>query len=568
MIIFHNEIKKGMSARDILVKFLDKTEPELIRWLHHTWNTQGRAITYKELREAIMSGIISQEWLEDWQQDYSRLVTTCIAPLYAKAMQAATEQLRMKHPTFSFDPMTEGVKHWTDTMGASFVTNSTTEQIQSVRWAVARASQLQDLGVDELARVIRPMVGLNRPQTIANMNYYKRLREQGISEAKARDLSIRYSARQHRYRGHMIARTELAFAYNKGEHEGVAQAIERGYMGRVVKIWETAGDDRVCDRCRELERRSKRQPVDFDAGFNFPTRLKVSQPDIDVCPPAHPHCLLPGNKVIAPDIIGGTVRRFEGTAVTIRTASGHQITCTPNHPILTDRGWIGAGELKEGDKVVEATDIDSVMLSLEADNYNMPTPIEEIANSFLMAEGVTTRTVPVSAEDFHGDGTDGEVCVVYTDSLLGNNLESTGADRDTIVGQNQIDGTPVNSQTLMQRKAGITSNIGRDHIIPDSGMLTAEDSLGMSWGVIDPVTSEPTIDGTFIDAELFRNLLDGESSIIELTSIVEIKREFVNSHVYNLQTKKSVYFADGIITHNCRCAIVYKEITAPTFTTV
>lgn len=292
-IIFHDDVKKGFSqgeARRLLLDFLDKTEPELVRWLHHTWNSQGRAITYKQLREMIMSGQLTPELIEEWQQDYSVFVTRYVAPLYAKAMEEAAEQLTRRYPLFAFDSTTQGVKQWTDTMGAAFVTNSTTEQISAVRWAVARAAQLQDLGVDELARVIRPMVGLNRPQTIANLNYYNRLRQSGVSDTKAREMSIKYSAQQSRYRGHMIARTELAFAYNKGEHEGVAQAIEAGYMGPTVKKWITAGDDRVCDICKGLENRSKRRPVDFDAGFNIQTRLKANYPDIDVCPPAHPHC--------------------------------------------------------------------------------------------------------------------------------------------------------------------------------------------------------------------------------------------------------------------------------------
>lgn len=293
-IIFNDDVKKGIdgagAARQLLLSFLDKTEPQLVRWLHHTWNAQGKAITYKELREMILNGYVTPEMIEEWQQDYSRFVVTYLAPLYVKAMEEATQQLTRKYPLFAFDPMSEGVKQWTETMGASFVTNCTEEQVRAVRWAVARAAQMQDMSVDELARVIRPMVGLNRPQTIANMNYYQRLRKQGMSAEKAREMAIKFSARQSRFRGHMIARTELAFAFNKGEHQAVADAISRGWMGETVKIWETAGDDRVCDTCRELERRSKRNPVPFDAGFNIQSRLKMRVPDIDATPPAHPHC--------------------------------------------------------------------------------------------------------------------------------------------------------------------------------------------------------------------------------------------------------------------------------------
>lgn len=32
----------------------------------------------------------------------------------------------------------------------------------------------------------------------------------------------------------------------------------------------------------------------------------------------------------------------------VRTAGGDEVTCTPNHPILTDHGWVAAGQLKKG----------------------------------------------------------------------------------------------------------------------------------------------------------------------------------------------------------------------------
>ena len=293
-IIFHDEVKKSFdtpgAARELLLAFLDEKEPEFVRWLYHTWNSQGRAITYKELREMIMNGSISVELLEEWQQDYSRFVVTYLEPMYASAMAAAVVEIKEKYPLFAFEPASEEVKHWTDTMGAAFVTNSTDEQIAAIRFAVARAAQLQDMGVDDLARVIRSMVGLNLPQTRANLNYYVSLRKKGIGKKRAEELALKYSHRQHRYRAHMIARTELAFAYNKGQHLGVAQAIDRGYMGQTIKLWTDAGDDRVCDTCRELHNRTRRQAVQFNQGFNFKTKLKINNPDIDQTPPAHPHC--------------------------------------------------------------------------------------------------------------------------------------------------------------------------------------------------------------------------------------------------------------------------------------
>lgn len=288
-IVFYNEIKKA-SARDMalrkLRRFLDTSEPKLVYWLHHIWNNQGNAITYKELREAILNGSLDQRIIEEWQQDYSVFVTEHMRPAWESAMEEANTQLSRKFPIYSFDPNREGVQEWIDTKAASFVTNSTMEQIKAVNTVVARASIMQDMTVDGLARAIRPMVGLTVQQAAANLRYYTSMVENGLSEKAALDKSIKYGARQHRYRGYNIARTELAFAYNKGEDFGVRQAIDHGLMGYTRKVWCTADDERVCEICGKLEGKT----IEMDDDFDFYTKLATNNPGIRRTPPAHPSC--------------------------------------------------------------------------------------------------------------------------------------------------------------------------------------------------------------------------------------------------------------------------------------
>lgn len=256
-------------------------------FLVNTWQTQSRAITYKELREAILSGDINWDLLQEWQQDYSAFVVRHLQPYWLEAMEAAAEQIHNKYPDWYFNPMAEGVREWTDTRAASFVTEVTHTQIEGLRAVVQRASVLQDLTVDQLARAIRPMVGLTHPQAVANMRYFEKLIANGTSEKKAQDLAMRYAARQHRYRGYNIARTELAFAYNQGSYQGIKQAQEKGYMGDVVKIWSTADDERVCQICGGLEGKT----IGLDEEFSFNTRLATADnPTIRLVPPAHPSC--------------------------------------------------------------------------------------------------------------------------------------------------------------------------------------------------------------------------------------------------------------------------------------
>lgn len=288
-IIFYNDIKKGNERDEALLKlrqFLDKNEPGLVTWLHSLWNNQGKAITYKELREAILNGSLDPDILYEWQQDYAKFVAAVMVPAWTYALKEASAPVSQKYTAFTLNLAEEGVENWIKTKAASFVTNCTQEQIRAINAVVSRAAYMNKLSVDGLARAIRPMVGLTRQQAAANLRYYNKLIEGGLSEKKALERSIMYSARQHRYRGYNIARTELAYAYNKGQDFTVQQAIENKYMGTVKKVWCTADDERTCDICGALEGKT----IEMMDSFDFQTKLAASNPGIKRTPPAHPSC--------------------------------------------------------------------------------------------------------------------------------------------------------------------------------------------------------------------------------------------------------------------------------------
>ena len=267
----------------MLRSFLDENEPKLVYFLQNLWNSQQQAITYKQLREAILSGELPVELLEEWQQDYSKFLLLYLQPLWIKAMETANKHIENRYNTFYFEPMADGVQQWLQSYGAAFVTNSSQVQLEALNAVIKMATGLEDYSVDELAKAIRPIVGLNHPQALANMRYYQTMREYGLSEKKARDKSIRYAARQHRARGYLIARTELAFAYNKGEYLGIKQAQQKGILGQMEKVWCTADDERVCNTCGPMD--GKRIPL--DDLFDYETKLADFT---RITPPLHPNC--------------------------------------------------------------------------------------------------------------------------------------------------------------------------------------------------------------------------------------------------------------------------------------
>lgn len=313
-------------ALNRLQSFVDANEPKLAKFVHSFISDQGDSITYKTLREAILGGELPKEVIESWQQAYSGFVFDTMLPQWEKAFEAAAQELSDRYPAYFYDSTAVGVRQWNITNAARFVTNSTSEQIKGLRAVIRHATELADKGMntDELARVIRPMVGLTARQTRANMNYYEKLIENGMSEKKAREKALKYSARQHRYRAQMIARTELAFSYNHGKYNAVLQAQEQGLMGKCIKRWNCADTESTCTYCRSLDGKE----IEMDEDFNIQTNLTAV--NVKKVPPAHPHCMCVIDYIeIEPPAADPDARIGEPTAEPETEPENEQIPFTP-----------------------------------------------------------------------------------------------------------------------------------------------------------------------------------------------------------------------------------------------
>ena len=288
--------KKSKAAQEVLDKlnaFLDATEPEPVYFLTRLWKDQQQAITYKELREAILNGYIDVKTIQAWQNDYANFVNEHLKPLWIEAMQAANADLMAAHPEYFFDPMSQGVLKWINEHGAQWVTVIAEEQKEAIS-AMLQHAYSGAFTVDELARAIRATIGLNKVQAKANLNYYQHVKKtllennpgmkESTAQKKAQEAAAKYAAKQHRQRAFTIATTEMAFAYNKGADEGIKQAQEQNLIGKVVKVWSTAADEGVCSICGALDGVEVEMGADFDFKGN---ELYSGQKET---PPAHPRC--------------------------------------------------------------------------------------------------------------------------------------------------------------------------------------------------------------------------------------------------------------------------------------
>lgn len=341
----------------------------------------------------------------------------------------------------------------------------------------------------------------------------------------------------------------------------------------------------------------------------------------------HDHCVPGGTLVSGPRTESAYRRLYEGEAVVIHTASGQKLTITPNHPVLTDQGWIPAGLLNHGDNVIRSLRSDAGTTAVPHE-HQQPALIENVWSA-LAVNGLAG--MPGSTEDFHGDGTDSEVQVVWADSSLDVRRESallqvadqvslTGALRATVGA-----GFPVLSQsaallpasgrapdsfmrgrgqagTLLGTCAAHTDLHGGAAVAwfnaklkqsasnHDAGGVEALGNLLLGKFLIDvqpldfggvksdtggarfdPAAFEFTTNGRHAYASLGLGLLQRLAGQVELDSIVHLERINFRDHVYNLQTEQGWYSADQLIVSNCRCvpfAIRVGDFEPPDYTQI
>lgn len=264
-------------ALDTLNSFIDASSPKLATFLERQWNQQQNAITYKELREAIFAGQLDYQYLTQWQQDYSAFVAKHYAPLAEQAVKEAAANLATAYGGALIDPLSTTVDSFIKTQGGKLIREISTAQFNAINTLVRQAALSETMTVDELARAIRPCVGLTQRQAQAVKNYYDSMIAQGYSPTEARKKQAVYAERIHRRRAATIAQTEMAYAYNYGMDAVVRDNIKNGvYEPGVTKKWRTAYDENVCDICGGIDGEEVSIDDAFSNGY--------------ILPPGHPNC--------------------------------------------------------------------------------------------------------------------------------------------------------------------------------------------------------------------------------------------------------------------------------------
>lgn len=180
---------------------------------------------------------------------------------------------------YNFNSADPRVARWAEKQGSKLVVEISERTRDSIRALVSTA--LREGGHPyDLARQIRPLIGLHERYATAVLRYQQRLTAEGVlSSERIASLTSSYYSTLLDSRSETIARTEVLGAENAGRAETWAQAVDLGYLSAdSTKQWVAAPDAE--EVCAGLDGEEVALDDEFDGG-------EFGSVDM---PPLHPNC--------------------------------------------------------------------------------------------------------------------------------------------------------------------------------------------------------------------------------------------------------------------------------------
>jgi len=507
----------------------------------------------------------------------------------------------------------------------TYITNEQRESVQDVLTAGMNAGRNpRSVALDLVGRMSKAtgrreggIIGLNQPQTKAvinarkdlnnlNPNYFTRTRrdkrfdsivrkaietETPLSQADINRISGRYSDRLLKTRGDTVGRTEALVSLNEASDEALRQVIDEGLAppDAVKRIWRHSftKNERPGHLAMDGMERGPDEPF-----VNPVTGISLIHPGEG---PASEtiNCFMPESQIQVDGLKGAIRSQYIGDVAKISVGSGANLTVTPNHPILTERGWVAANNIVKGDQLVKCGVANSMFRTKPyiADGVTTAEQLYRSAQSLGSAKRVSSASV-----NFHGQIPTEDVDVIAFNVGLGRAFNSSVAkfcrnfhftDTDISKGLAIISRLKPTSafSPASDPKSSMSSSSPLSAFIRACKRSASYIAFGNAWGGYTKIR-QATINNAATNANFAGNAVYGVAfieqirdfwqellptvfmALVDSSAFFRHQFDFVeitgidfihyDGPVYNFETESGLIVADTYITHNCRCILQHE----------
>ena len=281
-----------------LNSFLDATLPQAISLYVDLFINQQDAVSDEELEAATANGF--DDLIQRWNAEYTDFAYNQLIPMWKDALKAGAADIEQEL-SVELNLETLEMQKWLNSRARNFI-NTATKNLETVLNSTLKKCRARNFSATQTAYALRPMIGLNPKQAIANWKFQctfvkyisnptsrrKNLlaKKNSVSDEIEKfwdklEGALDYSLEQVKQRAKMLAENSLVEGFNKGLYELLLQGMKLGVIGACEKIWVTANDEKVCRDCWLMS--------GAVAAFNEKFH-DFQGKTLGLFPPLHPHC--------------------------------------------------------------------------------------------------------------------------------------------------------------------------------------------------------------------------------------------------------------------------------------
>ena len=412
-----------------------------------------------------------------------------------------------------------------------------------------------------------------------------------LNEYAAKGLTAYVDASGREWKIDSYAEMALRTATNRAQNQGRAEQFKAYGIG-LVRTSQHIGCSDLClpyqGKILSLDGRTGTvTEVDPATGNNVTVTITATMDNAIANGYHHPNAVLGGDQPI--DTWGksqaGSKSFYRGPSVTIRTSEGNSLTVSPNHPVLTGRGWVTAETVRQGDNLFNAVKSrpSAVNIVCTPDLNNVETTVEDEFSS--LKARLNTVLVPAAGHDFNDDRQflEGEVSVVVPDGKLlpvpdAHIVQETGevffnwsdVRRRNVVGDGSellgdspvagasapfsplLDGHPGSFQTSAHSGVGNAETRG-DLLSGEACFIQPNNINGVvEWPVDVEVAGQNVGHFRAGDSRDVGDVINAVPGGVQSVDVVDVEFGYFEGHAYDFHTEDGIYSVNGLIIHNCR----------------
>lgn len=362
------------------------------------------------------------------------------------------------------------------------------------------------------------------------------------------------------------ARTMTTAAENGGRLDSYKNLDAQGVVQK--KVWMSTPDDRTRPTHIDIDGEEQDIDVPFSNKCMFPADGNGPAQEVWMC-------FTPETSVaVDSDILKSYRHWYDGDLIKIKTSNGVNLACTPNHPILSGRGWIKANALNDRDSLL-VTFVNNNSIFVTRGNPNIKhvfSRMDTLHKTLYVVFGERIRNLTMN---FHGDISTADVEVISQERLL-------GISRYSNIVKGLYKFLFKFTYTLFSCAGYFFERFFGRGLSMRGFMRGGCKPLPFFGGGLshackhslrtipngDAVLFKAENDNGAANSEFFCKSFDRLFGMVFLDKVVSIQVDSFHGFVYNLQTDNNYYFVNNIIAekgensngiyaiaHNCRCSM-------------